>query len=216
MDNIWVYRKKRENIQEFDKVLAEIQQPHSSYCIVYTDQDKNRIAYEQMKKDICETAGYTEDTENKEEQTIALQEKIYCGILIVKNLTDLGNTKKDVLKELEWISDHQLMLALIDYPVTHVFDRDKNRIALGTMIDLMKSLQGNKLFEITSTGYEKGGRPRVQYPENWPELYRKWEEGTLTAGEFLRLSGLKKGTFYHLIVDYKNSIAGMKERRKIG
>jgi hypothetical protein len=230
MDNIWVYRKKSESIQEFDKLLAEIRQPHSNYCNVYTDQDKNRIAYEQMKKDICKNASNTKATDHSPnivngdgiknaehlEHVKNQTETEKSGILIVKNLADLGNTKKCVLKELEWIADHQLIFVLIDYPSTHVFDKNGNSIALGTLTDMMRALQENRSFEITSAVYEKGGRPRVNYPENWTELYQQWENGTLTAGDFLRKSGLKKGTFYHLVVDYKQSIKDMKERRKIG
>ncbi len=49
------------------------------------------------------------------------------------------------------------------------------------------------------------GRPRVEFPENWEECYRRWKEGKMTAREAMKLMSLKKDSFYRLVKKYENS-----------
>ena len=55
---------------------------------------------------------------------------------------------------------------------------------------------------------EKGksnyGRQKLPYPSNWEQDYALWKNGEITATEFMRRSGLKKGTFYNMIKEYKS------------
>ena len=48
------------------------------------------------------------------------------------------------------------------------------------------------------------GRPRVEYPENWSEYYGAWKEGSITAVEAMRRTGLKKDSFYRLVKKYED------------
>ena len=48
------------------------------------------------------------------------------------------------------------------------------------------------------------GRPRVEYPENWSECYGAWKEGSITAVEAMRRTGLKKDSFYRLVKKYED------------
>jgi len=43
------------------------------------------------------------------------------------------------------------------------------------------------------------GRPKIQYPGNWLEVYKRWESGEITAVKAIEISGLKKNTFYKLV-----------------
>lgn len=47
------------------------------------------------------------------------------------------------------------------------------------------------------------GRPRIAYPENWPEWYGKWKAGEITAAEAMRQMGMKKDSFYRLVKKYE-------------
>ena len=49
----------------------------------------------------------------------------------------------------------------------------------------------------------KFGRPKVTAPSNWNDVYQRWEAGEITAVEAMRLTGLKKGTFYKFAKSYK-------------
>lgn len=48
------------------------------------------------------------------------------------------------------------------------------------------------------------GRPRIDFPENWEECYKRWKGGTLTAREAMMLTGLKKDSFYRLVKKYES------------
>ena len=43
------------------------------------------------------------------------------------------------------------------------------------------------------------GRPRTEFPDNWEECYNRWKAGEITAREAMRLTGLKKDSFYRLV-----------------
>ena len=48
---------------------------------------------------------------------------------------------------------------------------------------------------------EKGkhlGRPGAVYPDNWDEVYEKWQSGEITAVAAMKQLNLKKSTFYKL------------------
>lgn len=51
------------------------------------------------------------------------------------------------------------------------------------------------------------GRKRIPYPKDWEFLYDKWEKGEISATDFMKEAGLKKGTFYNLVKQYKISYA---------
>ena len=43
------------------------------------------------------------------------------------------------------------------------------------------------------------GRPRAVKPDNWNEVIERWHIGEITAVEAMRLTGMKKSTFYKLV-----------------
>ena len=47
------------------------------------------------------------------------------------------------------------------------------------------------------------GRPRLDFPDGWTELYDKWEKESISSKAFLEASGLKKATFYNKLADYR-------------
>lgn len=48
------------------------------------------------------------------------------------------------------------------------------------------------------------GRPEVEYPENWQEVYTSWKNGEITAVQAMNETGLKKNSFYNLVKRYEN------------
>lgn len=48
------------------------------------------------------------------------------------------------------------------------------------------------------------GRPRIEFPENWEECYDRWKAGVITAREAMKLTGVKKDSFYRLVKKYEN------------
>lgn len=195
MFKVWGYRKQSEDIKEIEYILTKINGTGCTSCEIYTDADRDRLAYDHMKKDM----------------------EVNKGILVISSLEDIGDSKEAVLYELKWYQKKGIELIIASYPSTHTFgDHSANEIALNVLVDVYQSLQDNKTFDIRNATLSKGGRPKVGYPDNWPELYDAWEQGSITATDFMKKSGLKKGTFYHLVMNYKEKIANIKEIKKLG
>ena len=95
---------------------------------------------------------------------------------VLNTTTENGNLDR------RFISD--LVLQILSYVA------EKERISIKE-----RQQQG---IEIAKAKGTKFGRPRVKIPSNWDEVYHRWEKGELTAVEAMRLTGLKKGTFYKL------------------
>lgn len=43
------------------------------------------------------------------------------------------------------------------------------------------------------------GRPRIEKPANWDSVIEKWRSGEISAVEAMRLTGIKKSSFYKLL-----------------
>ena len=43
------------------------------------------------------------------------------------------------------------------------------------------------------------GRPPLQMPENWNEVYAQWHDRKITAAKAMELTGLKRSSFYRLV-----------------
>lgn len=48
------------------------------------------------------------------------------------------------------------------------------------------------------------GRPSVDYPDNWKEVYDQWKVRKITAVKAMELTGLKKNSFYNLVKKYED------------
>ena len=48
----------------------------------------------------------------------------------------------------------------------------------------------------------KLGRPAVQLPPNWEATIRRWQNGDIKAVEAMKITGIKKNTFYKLVKDF--------------
>ena len=47
------------------------------------------------------------------------------------------------------------------------------------------------------------GRPKVEFPEHFPECYEMWKAGKITARKAMELLELKKDSFYRLVKKYE-------------
>lgn len=183
MRKIYVYMKKNEPFETINALILNASHNKNDCYDLYTDVDRDSLAYKQMKKDIA-------------------KEK---GILIISSIKNLGSNSKEIYNELLWFKKKELEVIFADYPATHIFDNYlANNIALNVLIDVYSTSQDNKSDNTHNKGKKaKVGRRKLNFPENWSDLYDKWEASEITAKEFMELSGLKKGTFYHLVNEYR-------------
>lgn len=71
---------------------------------------------------------------------------------------------------------------------------------------LISSYQKKKVLPFNQVIRKK----RIDYPRQWENLFKKWENKEITARYFMKECGLKRGTFYHMIADYKEQEISMK------
>nr|WP_254904718.1 recombinase family protein [Clostridium tyrobutyricum] len=47
------------------------------------------------------------------------------------------------------------------------------------------------------------GRKKIDFPENWNEVYQRWKSREIKGNEAMELLGLKRNTFYKLVKEYQ-------------
>lgn len=110
---------------------------------------------------------------------------------IVENLNNKGVHLKSIKENLDTSTPTgKLMLTMIgainEFERANMLERQREGIAIAK-----------------SEGKYKG-RPSIDYPDNWGEVYPKWKNRELTAVKAMELTGLKKNSFYNLVKKYEN------------
>jgi len=132
--------------------------------------------------------------------------------LVIKSLDRLSRNKMDIRNELQYFKDNGIRLRIIDLPTTMmelpegqewVFDMVNNILieVLGTIAEQERVTIRQRQAEGIAAAKAKGkylGRPRIEYPENWDEVYESWIKGEITGVEAMKLTGLTKSSFYKL------------------
>lgn len=135
--------------------------------------------------------------------------------LVIKELDRLGRDMEQIKEEWNSLLSNGIDIIVIDTPILNTTNKG----------NLEKSLISNIVFELLSYMAEKErqkikqrqregiaiakakgvklGRPTVEYPSNWTEVYTLWKSKEITAVKAMELLGLKKNTFYKLANEYK-------------
>lgn len=187
---IYVYIKKGQNIEFLQPLIEKATHGREPYYDLYTDSNRDYIAFHQLKRDL-------------------IKEK---GLLIISSIASIGSNKNDIYEELTWLKNNHIETIFADYPATHIFDNPAaNDLALNVILNVYTSLLENKTFDIRPATAAATGRKKITFPANWESLYAAWEDGQITAKEFIEQSGLKKGTFYHLVTEYRELLEMNKD-----
>ena len=139
-------------------------------------------------------------------------------ILVIRNIQSLGTNKKftkDYLRYLYskaivvyFIENNELnqnlaldeKMSLIEATLINI-EREKKRQATIVGINRMPVNEyGVKYSRKTSNEI---GRPVIQIPENFGEIYNNWKKGSLSSNEAIEKSGLKRTTFYSIVKSYE-------------
>ncbi|MDY2583661.1 MAG: recombinase family protein, partial [Clostridium perfringens] len=59
--------------------------------------------------------------------------------------------------------------------------------------------------ELAKKKGKKLGRPKIEMPSNFEEIYTKWKKGQLTAKRSMDILGLKKTVFYEMVKSYEKN-----------
>lgn len=121
-------------------------------------------------------------------------------VLIINDLIDIGLNNAVILNHLDFIINANIILLINVYKSTYKFDvnLELNKAVLLALKQCILTYDTNIIVSKTSVG-----RSRVNFPNNWSDLYELWINHEITSKEFIIRSGLKKATFYNLLAEYK-------------
>lgn len=196
MDNrTFYYARVSSKDQNLDRQLAAFKALGADERDIITDKesgkDFNRAGYQALKNGMLRQG----DT------------------LVIKSLDRLSRNKHDIKTELEWFKDNNIRLKVIDLPTTMmdlpegqewVFEMVNNILieVLGTIAEQERATIKSRQAEGINTAKSKGvkfGRPVLQFPANWNEVYTQWKNGEITAKVAMEKTGTKRTSFYKLV-----------------
>ena len=133
--------------------------------------------------------------------------------LVVKSLDRLSRNKADIKNELQYFKENGIRLKVLDLPTTMIEYPAGQEWVLemvnNILIEVLSSIAQQERETIRQRQAEgiaaakiKGkhlGRPRAVKPDNCNEVIERWHIGEITAVEAMRLTGMKKSTFYKLV-----------------
>lgn len=187
-----MYKKTTENIQDLLQMMNYNGFP-LMYCRCTVDSNRDFINYRELKNLILNDP----------------------GILFIRSLHTIGNSKEEVLEELRWFKRNEIELAIMELPSTWIFnDKEKNLQNISVLIDVFSMLQSYPSFEFQNPDFIDGGRKKIRFPENWDALFEQYESKEISANEFQKMTGLKRATFYNLLSEYKELIQLNKTEQK--
>lgn len=120
-----------------------------------------------------------------------------CHIKVV-DMPLLDTTKNTDNLDSTFIAD--LVLQILSYVAERERQNIKSRQAQGINAMSIDPKTGKRISRKTG---RPQGRPKAECPENWEEIYNKWDNKELTATKSMELLGLTRNTFYNLVKRYR-------------
>ena len=111
--------------------------------------------------------------------------------LVIKSLDRLSRNKRDIKNELQFFKENGIHLKVIDLPTTMmdlpegqewVFEMVNNILieVLGTIAEQERETIRKRQAEGIEAAKQNGkklGRPALEFPANWDEVYSSWRAG---------------------------------------
>ena len=190
----YYYARVSSKEQNLDRQLAAFTALGASERDIITDKqsgkDTNRPGYQALKTTMLRSG----DT------------------LVIKSLDRLSRSKADIKAELQYFKDNNIRVKVLDLPTTladypkgqeWVFDMVNNILieVLGSIAESERQTIRQRQAEGIAAAKAKGkklGRPAIEFPPNWKEVYALWKDGAITAKLAMEQTGLKRNSFYKL------------------
>lgn len=191
----YYYARVSSKEQNLDRQLAAFTALGASERDIITDKqsgkDTNRPGYQALKTTMLRSG----DT------------------LVIKSLDRLSRSKADIKAELQYFKDNNIRVKVLDLPTTladypegqeWVFDMVNNILieVLGSIAESERQTIRQRQAEGIAAAKAKGkklGRPAIEFPPNWKEVYASWKDGAITAKLAMEQTGLKRNSFYKLV-----------------
>ena len=203
--------------------MANIISKTFGYCRVSSsDQKEDRQLEAMLDLGINERDIFVDKCSGKNfdrPQYQALKVQLREGdILVIKSIDRLGRNYKQICEEWREITrEIKANIKVLDMPV---LDTTRTEGLIGEVIsDIVLQLlsyvaEQERAFikqrqaEGIKLAKEKGkrlGKPPIEYPKNWDNVYKVWKSGAITAREAMKQLNLKPTSFYKLAKKYKNN-----------
>lgn len=200
--------------------MANIISKTFGYCRVSSsDQKEDRQLEAMLDLGINERDIFVDKCSGKNfdrPQYQALKVQLREGdILVIKSIDRLGRNYKQICEEWREITrEIKANIKVLDMPV---LDTTRTEGLIGEVIsDIVLQLlsyvaEQERAFikqrqaEGIKLAKEKGkrlGKPPIEYPENWDNVYKVWKSGAITAREAMKQLNLKPTSFYKLAKKY--------------
>lgn len=202
---IYGYHRTSTTEQHLDRGIKEITDfcKKHNYALekIYTDQQTgknfNRPRYIVLRDDILRSG----------------------DILIITEVDRLGRNKKDTVEELQVLSNRNIRVMILEIPTTlqdvSKMDNGMAKMILETVNHMLielyaamaqaevekKEKRQREGIEAMKLRGEWGnyGRPKIEKPSNWNEIIERLKNGEISAVQAMKLTGLKKSSFYKLL-----------------
>ena len=140
--------------------------------------------------------------------------------LYVKSIDRIGRNKEQIKSYLEYFKENEIRVKIIDLPTT-MKDIDEgeewildmiNNIIIEVYTSIAEQERETLLqrqAEGIASAKAKGkhlGRPVIELPAEWDQLYKEWKAKKITAVKFMDEVGMKKATFYNRVKEYEQEL----------
>lgn len=139
-------------------------------------------------------------------------------LLVIDSIDRLGRDYGEITNQWKKITTElKTDIQVLDMPLLNTVNYGKDGLDQRFVSDLVlqilsyvaeKERENNKRrqkqgIEVAKTRGVKFGRPSIEYPENWKEVYTKWKNGECKAVEAMKELKLTKATFYKLVKKFE-------------
>ena len=130
-------------------------------------------------------------------------------IIYIHDFSRLARSTKDLLEIVELLKKKGTSLVSLKENIDSNTPTGKLMLTMIAAINEFERLnllerQREGILIAKRLGKYKGRKP-IPYPENWEEIYQKWEKKEINSTKAREMLGLKKNTFYKLIKKWKES-----------
>lgn len=142
-------------------------------------------------------------------------------LLVIDSIDRLGRDYGEITNQWKKITTElQVNIQVLDMPLLNTVNYGKDGLDQRFVSDLVlqilsyvaeKERQNNKRrqkqgIEVAKAKGVKFGRPCIEYPENWQDVYNKWKNGECKAVDVMKQLGLTKSSFYKLVKKYEGNL----------
>jgi DNA invertase Pin-like site-specific DNA recombinase len=140
-------------------------------------------------------------------------------LVVICSIDRLGRNYTEIVKQWDYITNTiQANIKVLDMPLLDTTSNDENNLDkkfLSNMVLQILSYVAEKERLNTKERQRQGiaiarakgkriGRPKIDYPPHWHEVYYRWKDKEITAVKAMQLLGLKKSSFYKLVKRFES------------